>query len=332
MIRFGVIGTNWITDRMLEASMGLEYFAISAIYSRSMDRAKSFAAKYNVPYTYTDLESFASSPHIDAVYIASPNSLHCEQAIRCMNHGKHVLCEKPLAANRHEVQDMFETANSNKVILMEAMKSIWMPGFQTVKDHLPKIGKVRRYTSSFCQYSSRYDAYKQGTILNAFRPEFGNGSLMDLGVYCIYPAVVLFGKPSSIQASATMLESGVDGAGSLILNYPDMDACISYSKISSSGLATEIQGEEATMVIPKISEPSNISIRYHDGSVEYLSETEDDSEAAMRHEMKAFIHLVQTNHLQAMSDLHKYSRMTMEIMDEARQQFGLVYPNDHEYE
>ncbi|GJM74690.1 hypothetical protein HMSSN036_69060 [Paenibacillus macerans] len=113
---------------------------------------------------------------------------------------------------------------------MEALKSTLMPNFRAVQDNLYKIGRVRRYFSSYCQYSSRYDAFKEGKVLNAFNPAFSNGSLMDLGVYCIYPMVTLFGKPESVQASAVMLPSGVDGEGSLIARYPDMDGVIMYSK------------------------------------------------------------------------------------------------------
>lgn len=326
MIRFGVIGTNWITERMLNAVQGLEHFQLTSVYSRTAEKAKSFAEKHHAKYTYTDLEAFAASPHIDAVYIASPNAFHREQAELCMKHGKHVLCEKPLAANSHETRSMIETAYSQEVVLLEAMKSIWMPGFHTVQEQLHRVGKVRRYHASFCQYSSRYDAYREGTVLNAFRPELANGSLMDLGVYCIYPAVVLFGKPESMYANATMLESGVDGSGSLILRYPDMEATISFSKITSSSAATEIQGEDGTIVIPKISEPGNIVFRAHDGQEEMLSGP--TQHASMRYEVEAFLHMIQEEDLETSMATLTYSQAAMELMDEARRQIGLVFPND----
>src|SRR5690606_38194200 len=129
------------------------------------------------------------------------------------------LCEKPMASNVQEVQAMITAARRNKVLLMEAMKSTLMPNFYSIQSNLSKLGPVRRFFASFCQYSSRYDAYRQGTVLNAFNPSFSNGSLLDIGVYCIYPAVVLFGKPDHILANGYLLESGVDGEGSLLLKY-----------------------------------------------------------------------------------------------------------------
>ncbi|WP_341467137.1 hypothetical protein [Clostridium septicum] len=86
---------------------------------------------------------------------------------------------------------MIKVAKENNVVLMEAMKTTLFPNFKIIKDNLYKIGKVRRYFASFCQYSSRYDKYKSGEILNAFKPELSNGSLMDIGVYCIAPMVNL---------------------------------------------------------------------------------------------------------------------------------------------
>ncbi len=123
-----------------------------------------------------------------------------------------------------ELQAMIDVARKNNVLLMEAVKSTLLPNFQVVRENVNRVGKVRSYFASFCQYSSRYDAYKEGNILNAFKPEFSNGAIMDIGVYCIYPLVVLFGRPESVNASGTLLDSGVDGNGSIVLKYKDMNA------------------------------------------------------------------------------------------------------------
>lgn len=241
-IRFGVVGTNWITDRFVQAGLENEEFLLTAVYSRTEEKGRAFAAKYAGAAIYTDLEEMVSSGEVDAIYIASPNSMHAEQALVCMNHGKHVICEKPAASNSTELRAMIEAANSNDVLLMEAMKSTFMPNFGVIRDNLYKLGQVRRYFASYCQYSSRYDAYRQGTVLNAFNPEYSNGSLMDLGIYCLYPLVALFGKPDSIKATGIMLSSGVDGEGSMVMRYADMDAVVMHSKITDSYLPAEIQG------------------------------------------------------------------------------------------
>jgi predicted dehydrogenase len=326
MIRFGVIGTNWITDKLIESARELEDFALTAVYSRTEERAREFGAKYNVTRIFTDVQSMAKSSEVDAVYIASPNSLHAQHAITCMNHGKHVLCEKPIASNTKELKEMIYCAKTNNVVLLEALKSTLLPNFKAIQENLPKLGKVRRYFSSYCQYSSRYDAFKEGKILNAFNPAFSNGALMDLGIYCIYPLVVLFGKPDEIKATGVMLESGVDGEGSILLQYADMDAVIMYSKISDSSLPSEIQGENGSMIIYKISQPQKVEFRFRDGSTEDVSKPQ--ASQTMVYEVMELISLIQNGRLESSTNTYAHSLMAMEIMDEARRQMGLVFPAD----
>ncbi|HEY0828342.1 MAG TPA: Gfo/Idh/MocA family oxidoreductase [Bacilli bacterium] len=328
MIRFGVIGTNKITEEFIKAARETEEFKLTAVYSRTIEKAEEFAAKYSIPGTYTDLSEMAQSHEVDAVYIASPNSFHAEQAILCMNHGKHILCEKPIASNVRELRAMISAAQANGILLMEALKSTLLPNFRAVQESLPKIGQVRRYFASYGQYSSRYDAYKQGTILNAFNPVFSNGALMDLGIYCIYPMVVLFGKPELIKATGLLLESGVDGEGSILAQYKEMEAVITYSKITDSHLPSEIQGEQGTILINKINHLDQVEIRRKSAAIENL--TRPQSNNSMVYEVREFIDLLNRNKLESPTNSHENSLIAMEIMDEVRKQIGLVYPADEE--
>ncbi|EHL79003.1 Gfo/Idh/MocA family protein [Bacillus smithii] len=326
MIKFAIIGTNWITEEFIKAAKEVPDFSLKAVYSRTEEKAKEFAAKVGAELTFTNLEEMAKSDEIDAVYIASPNSFHAEQAILLMNHGKHVICEKPMASNTKEVQAMIEAAQQNNVVLMEAMKTTLLPNFQAIRKHIHKIGKIRRYFASYCQYSSRYDAYKQGTVLNAFNPQFSNGSLMDLGVYCLYPMVVLFGKPLNVKANSVKLETGVDGEGSVILDYGEMDAVVQYSKISNSYIPAEIQGEEGSIIIDAVHTPQKVEIRYRDGRIEDITETQDHH--PMYYEAKEFIELIQNGKQQSEINSLQHSLTTIEIIEKARKQTGIVFPAD----
>jgi len=326
MIRFGVIGTNWITEKFLDAATRIQDFSLTAVYSRTEEKAKVFADTHGASYIFTSIEEMVQSEVLDAVYIASPNSLHAEQAILCMNNGKHVLCEKPLASNTAEVQAMLVAAKKNNVLLMEAMKSTCIPSFLAIKDHLHKIGPIRRYFANFCQYSSRYDEYKKGSILNAFNPAFSNGALMDIGVYCIAPLVHLFGEPQSIKATGTMLNSGVDGQGSIIMQYEQFEAMVMYSKITNSDLRNEIQGEDGCIIIDKISSPSHVSISYRNGVREDLSLPQIEN--TMYYEAKEFIELIKNKRTESTINAHEQSLAVMKIIDEVRLQLGITYPAD----
>ncbi len=326
MIRFGVVGTGWITEAFIKAASLDERFQLAAVYSRTQARALEFAERYAVKHIFTDLEEMAKSETIDAVYIASPNCCHARQAILFMNHQKHVLCEKPIASNGKELLAMIESSKANQVALMEALKTTVLPNFHALRENLSKIGRIRRFFSNKCQYSSRYDDYKAGKTPNAFDPKLSNGSLMDIGVYCIYPVVALFGKPDSLEASAVFLDSGIDGEGSLVLHYPDKEAVIIHSKIADSELPSEIQGEGGNIIIDKISTPQEIEIRYRNGLREDISRKQ--TEELMFYEVQEFIHLIENHQIESQINSHQLSLTVMEILDEVRKKIGLVFPAD----
>ncbi|MFJ5673282.1 Gfo/Idh/MocA family protein [Bacillus safensis] len=326
MIRFAVIGTNWITDRFLQAGKELAKFTCTAVYSRFAEKGQAFAEKYGIDTVFTNLQQMAESDTFDAVYIASPNALHKEQAMLMMEHQKHVLCEKPFASHRKEVEEMIAAAKKHQVCLMEAMKTTFLPNFLQIKQHLDRLGPIRQVVAHFCKYSSRYDAYRSGELPNAFKPELSNGSLMDIGVYLVYPAIYLFGLPNQITAKGYKLSSGVDGNGSVLLQYDGHQALLFHSKISTSHLSAEIQGEDATMVIDQFHRPSRITIYDRDGHQTDISLKDD--QPAMSYEINHFIECIQQGMGQSPVNTFALSVQTMSVMDEARRQMGVMYPAD----
>ncbi|UYO99657.1 Gfo/Idh/MocA family oxidoreductase [Oceanotoga sp. DSM 15011] len=327
MIRFGIIGTNFITERFLEAAKLIKNFKLNAVYSRTEKRAKEFAIKYDVENIFTNLEQLSKSDLIDAIYIASPNSLHHDQTLLFLQNNKSVLCEKPIASNLKELKNMIEVSKKNKVLLMEALKGSFLPNYISIKENLYKIGKVRKYISNFCQYSSRYDKYKNNELPNTFNPIFSNGALMDIGIYTIYPLIDIFGMPKNIKSGSLLLDSGVDGQGTAILEYNEMEGIINYSKISNSKLFNEIQGEKGTILIDKISQPSDIKIFYNDGSIENITKNQIDQN--MYYEIEHFINLIENNIIESPINTFDLSLKVMSIIENIRKQNSIIYPADN---
>ncbi|MBP5505746.1 MAG: Gfo/Idh/MocA family oxidoreductase [Bacteroidales bacterium] len=270
-IRVATIGSSRIAESFLMGARHDARFCHAAVYSRTLDRGREFAAKHGVEKVYTSLDELAAAPDIDAVYIASPNIFHAPQAIKMMDGGKSVLVEKPAATSAEEFEAMMAAARHNGVSLMEAMRPTLVPNFQAVREALPKIGRIRRYTATYCQYSSRYEEFKRGIVASNLSADMRGGALLDLGVYCIAPMVHLFGAPwegdftrekleKCVQKQETIIypgsgsasEKGIDGQGSMLIKYPGFEAMISYSKIGDSSLAAEIQGEDGCIVIDRI--------------------------------------------------------------------------------
>ena len=200
MIRFAVIGTNWITRQFVDAAHETGKLKLTAVYSRSLEQAQSFANDYLVEHLFTSLDEMAQSDAIDAVYIASPNSLHFPQTKLFLSHKKHVICEKPLASNIQEVEAAIALARENQVVLFEAFKTASLPNFLLLQQSLPKIGKVRKAFINYCQYSSRYQRYLDGENPNTFNPAFSNGSIMDIGFYCLASAIASRPRPACWKA------------------------------------------------------------------------------------------------------------------------------------
>jgi len=361
-LNVAIIGSNFIVDTFLTAAEQVDAFNFYAIYSRQQATGEAKAQQYNhinddkKVKVFTDLATMLSDDNIDAVYIASPNSFHAKQAIQCLKAGKHVLGEKPSAANSKELAKIFAAAKENNRCFMEALMSLHIPNFSLVKKHLFRIGTPRKYFGQYCQYSSRYrlalDSFAQkklDNIPNTFLPEFANGALIDIGIYPLYPVVALWGEPKAIFAQGVMLETGVDGAGDLQLDYGDKVASISFSKICNGENYVEFQGELGRLRIEFVALMSKVELFLNDGTYELLSPSDekkaDGSEVKnyqpMSYEIAHFIALVQ-NHkklnqatktinaevLQSTVTTWELSRQVISIIDQAREKIGVVYPND----
>lgn len=326
MIRFAVVGTNWITERFIDAAHESGKMKLTAIYSRKLEQAQAFGANYPVEHFFDSLEALAQSDVIDAVYIASPNSLHCQQSLLFLSHKKHVICEKPLASNLREVEQLVACARENQVVLFEAFKSAHLPNFLALQQALPKIGKLRKAFINYCQYSSRYPRYLAGENPNTFNPRFSNGSIMDIGYYCVASTVALFGAPQSVLASATLLDTGVDAHGSVCLNYGDFDVVISHSKVSNSNIPSEIQGEEGTLVIDKISEVQGVVLTPRGEHSQALTQPQHIN--TMLYEAQVFADLVEQQQVEHVG--LENSLIVASLLTEIRRQTGVVFPADGE--
>ena len=313
-MKFGFIGTNWITDRLIASGASIEDFEPYSVYSRTMDKAKAFRDKHALKYCTDDLEAFLNDPELEAVYIATPNYIHHEQAIKALQHNKHVLCEKPVTINSENLKAILNAEQDSDGLFMEAMKNLYAPSFEKVKSWLETIGPVRHINFHYHQYSSRYDKYKEGIIENAFKPELGNGAMMDIGVYTISPLIDLFGLPESMQVGHLKLSSGADAHGSILCQYDDKVANLNYSKIVDSHLPSEIIGERGIILIDKISAPNVVQLLNRQNEV---VETFESPNPPMSYELDHFIKTVETNDKSAskVAFKHETSIKMMQMID-----------------
>lgn len=325
VIRFAVIGTSTITRKFLAVATEVPSLQFVGAYSRSMEWARAFGAEYGAPLAFDSLDVLAGDERVDAVYIASPNACHSAQAVRLLRAGKHVLCEKPAASNRREWDAMEAAARESGAVLLEAMRSVFAPGFARLRELLPRLGVIRQASFVFCQYSSRYDNFKRGIVENAFRPELSNGALMDIGVYCVYPMAALFGLPAQVTADAVFLENGVDGAGSALASYTDKQVLLRYSKINDDAGESVICGEEGCLRIDRIQDIRRLTFCPRGGTPEVIDVP--TAENNMVYEAQRFAGLIEA--AAPCEPYMTWSRSSMTVLDRIRRQAGIVFPADN---
>ena len=349
-VRFGIVGTGRISDWVLKGAVLEPRFEAAAVCSRSEESARAFAGNHGIPRAYTNLSEMASDPSLDAIYIGTPNHTHHDLAILCLEKGKHVLCEKPLASNAREVREMAAVAKKNNVVLMEAMISTLSPNFRMVRERLRSLGPVRNYSGTFCQYSSKYDLLKRilageadSTVPSSFNPDRSGGAIMDIGIYPIYPMVTLFGRPKSVKADVLTAKVPVnDGSlmpidlqGSVLFEYEDMTASALYSKVADSKLRTEISCEKGILSLDQIHITRNVELtmrgaptsgRSSGPAKEDITVPCDPDEYLC--EFKEFIDVIESGRLESVNNSLDNSLAVAEIIDEIRRQAGVVFPAD----
>ncbi len=323
VIKLGIIGTNFISDWMCDCVDVSAGIANHAVYSRTWERGEAFAKKHEIEHVFTSLEAFLSSD-IDAVYVASPNALHFPQTMAAIEHGLHAIVEKPAGLNEFEFATLEDAAKKRGVIFMEAMRPAHDPAMGIICDAVGSLGMIRRATLEFCQYSSRYDKFKAGIHVNTFDPKLGNAAIMDIGIYPMYCAAVIFGKPQRMSASCVKLSNGMEGLGSVIMDYGTHQVEVLYSKITDSENPSVIMGEEGSLLIGKLNTLEHVGLHMRGGEYEAL--IDGRAENNMLYEIADFVRAVNGE-----LDLTPYiraSRLTISLIDEARRQSGISFPTE----
>ena len=332
-LRLGIIGTSWITNQFVDAAIKTGLYEMTGVYSRTVEKAKAFGDPYAATVFETDLDTYANHPELDVIYIASPNSLHFEQAVAIMKAGKHVIVEKPMFSNPKEWEAAVKVAKENNVFLFDAARHIHEENFNIVKEEIKKMKHIQGASLTYMKYSSRYDQVLAGNEPNIFSLDYSGGALADLGVYPLYAALSWFGVPSSSHYFCTKIATGVDGKGTIILRYEGFDVTIQTGKIANSYLPSEIYGLDQTISLDGITGITSIDVINRETS---LKETVSQSviEAPMMEEAEAFAHVI--NHPTDKKSLENYaewqelSRQVNVLMTSLRKDADIVYAADLE--
>jgi predicted dehydrogenase len=323
---WGILGTGFIARKMAEALSLVPQSKLYAIGSRQVDTASAFARQYQVEKVYGSYEELAADPNVDIVYVATPHNLHHENTLMSLNRGKHVLCEKPFAVNGREAREMINLAGEKNLFLMEALWTRFLPGVTAALDLIRsgEIGKINLLKADFgihIPFDPKHRLYNQQLI---------GGSLLDLGIYPLFLALLILGKPKSIKAMAGIGPTGVDYSCSFTLGFEDPVMAVMHSScIAQTGITAAIYGEKGTVVFdPWWFTPVPVRLINAKGNVKFLSLKSEDN--GYNYEAAEVIQCLEKG--KTGSDLMSWddSLLLIDTLDAIRKEIGLVYPG-HDY-
>lgn len=359
-IRLGTIGTGSIVHSILHAVQLTDGICPETVYSRNYEKGKALADTFGAGKVYTDLQDLLDDPEVNCIYIASPNNLHYEYAKLALENGKHVLCEKPMCAKASQVQELAELAEKKALCLIDATPTSYLPHFDTVKELLPKIGRIRLVMCNYSQYSSRYDQFRaaledperKGGIPNVFHPLFAGGSLMDINYYNVYFACALFGRPDdavyypnlAVIPEEWMAESGsdriqtdyffynrIDTSGTMIMQYPDFVFEGAGTKDTWGRNYAQIEGEDGYLYVEGGTNglPS-VRLVTREGEKEYDLQDHPHIDGTNRYyyAVGKIAQLMLSGDKEQLKQRLNFVYDTISIIEDARKKAGIRFPGD----
>ncbi|MGL9730975.1 Gfo/Idh/MocA family protein [Enterococcus sp. DIV0756] len=328
-MKVGILGAGMIVQDLLSFAAEVSDMELQAICATPAEKViiQKLAEENGIKKCFTNYDQMLKDPDIDTIYIGVPNHLHYTFTKRSLLADKHVICEKPFTSNDIEAVELAELAKERGLIVLEAVSTRFLPNVLKIKELLPTLGEIKIVSANYSQYSSRYDAFKQGVVQPAFDPEKSGGALMDLNIYNINLMVTLFGLPDKVNYQAN-IQKGIDTSGILDLDYEKFKAVCIAAKDCKAPIVTSIQGDRGCIVIE---DSANVVAKFkvlmNDSLGEKVYELNQDKHR-MYHEFVSFCDIIDHHKVNEVEKLMNISLDTMKIQTQARRTANVIFPAD----
>jgi predicted dehydrogenase len=319
--KWGIVGTGGIANAFAHDLQYLNNHVVESVLSRDMKTAKKFSSNYKGCKPFNKEKLFFKNKDIDAVYIATPNTLHAKQSIESLQNRIPVLCEKPFSMNLQETQNMVLASKKNNTALLEAMWMRYLPHIDFLKKILKDdpIGKVH---SLYACHGQNLKGVKNPRL---WTKELGGGALLDLGIYVVSLSQMIFGTPKNIQAKSIFTKEGIDAKTSMIFEYNNGEiANLNCTMYDSHPNRAVISGEEGWIEIdPTFYAPT--TIRVINRNQKKITYEENYHGHGLREQALEMQNCILNNNIESKKMTHSDSISVMEIMDNVRYKVGLKY-------
>ncbi|AYF98258.1 Gfo/Idh/MocA family protein [Protaetiibacter intestinalis] len=323
-LRWGILGTGGIA-RAFTNDLNLTGFTVAAVGSRTQESADAFAAAHGIPRAHGSYEALVADPEVDVIYVSTPHPFHAENALLALEHGKHVLVEKPFTVTEADARRVVELAREKGLVVLEAMWTRWLPHMVRVRELIASgaLGEVRALLADHDQKLPTDPSHRLQD------PALGGGALLDLGIYPVSFAWDVFGAPASVHAISSPTATGVDRQTAIILGYPGGEQAVLHTQLDARGPSTAVVvGTEARIEIdPVWYTPTSFSLI--DPSDAVLERFEEDVPGrGMQFQAAELERLVAAGALAGEILPPEETVAIMGTLDEIRRQIGLRYPGE----
>lgn len=325
MIRIAILGAGKIAITMANTLNGMKEkgarFSCYAIGARDLERAEAFAKEYGFEKAYGSYEEMLADENVDLVYVATPHSHHYEHVKLCLNHGKHVLCEKAFTVNAKQAEEVLAMAKEKKLLLTEAIWTRYMPMRAMINEVIESgvIGAPQLLTANLC--------YMIKDVERVYRPELAGGALLDITIYPLNFAIMTFGDEiERIESSVQMMETGVDRQENITFFYKDgRMAALTASTDSISDRRGMIFGEKGFVEVENINNPQSITI-YNDAYQVMEKIPCPEQVSGYEYEVISCLDAIEEGRLECPEMPHADTIAMMKLMDGIRAEWGMKYP------
>lgn len=326
MLNYAILGAGSIAKVMattvnLMNEHGDDSVKLTGIASRSLDKAREFASLFNIPKAYGSYEELYNDESIDLVYIATPHNFHYEQCKACLLHGKHVLCEKPFTVNARQAEELLNLAQERKLLIAEGIWTRYQPMRKTINEVLASgiVGKPYLVTANL-----GYNIVAKERLIS---PQLAGGALLDVGVYALNFANMIFGDAKEVLACCVKNSSGVDMSNSITLTYEDglRMAVLNSSALCLSDRFGMIACENGYLKIENINNPQGLEVI--DSNYEVVKSIKAEKQlTGFEYEVREVAQTIVSGALECPSMTHDRILYIMRLMDSIRAQLNIRYP------
>jgi dihydrodiol dehydrogenase / D-xylose 1-dehydrogenase (NADP) len=325
MIKWGIIGCGGIARKFAKCITAVEGAELGAVASATPGKADLFAAEFGVESAYADYGQLVSRDDIQAVYVATTHNFHYENVKLALEHGKAVLCEKPMTVAAWESEELVALARKEKVFLMEGMWTRFLPAIRQVRDWLAAgaVGELRQIRADF-GFNAAFDP--EGRMFNK---ALAGGALLDAGIYPVSFASMVAGPPAAVEAIAAIGSTGVDEQSFYLCRYDNgAIASLSASVRAPVEVVAEIIGSEGKITVPRFLAASTVELqRYKEGETVRKNFPYPDGQG-FEFEIQEVVDCMRQGKLE--SDVMPLDETVsiMRTMDAIRGKIDLVFAND----